>query len=104
MLDSKLNAGALAEAGWSLESGGERVAGVLREAGLTVTAPQVLGAAELRRSPTTWGKRLAFGRDPRGIRIEAALPPSDAAAGRRGMTQGSSALADGARYGRVAPV
>ena len=103
-LDIMLNAGALAEAGWALESGGERVAAVLREAGLIVAAPRVLGAAELRRSPTTWGKRLAFGRDPRAIRIEAALSSSDGASARRRMTQSSSALADGARYGRVAPV
>lgn len=103
-LDIMLNAGALAEAGWALESGGERVAGVLRETGLIVAAPRVLGAAELRRSPTTWGKRLAFGRDPRAIRIEAALSPMDGVSGRRGMTQSPSALADGARSGRVAGV
>jgi hypothetical protein len=33
----------------------------------------MLGAAELRRMPTSWAKRLAFGRDPRAIRIEAKL-------------------------------
>ena len=73
-LEIGLNAGALAEAGWTLEAGTERVAAVLREAGVDVGATRLLGAADLRRWPTTWAKRLAFGRDPRASRIEAALP------------------------------
>jgi hypothetical protein len=36
-----LNAGALAEAGWGLEAGGERVAAVLRDAGLAVGATRL---------------------------------------------------------------
>ncbi len=73
-LEIGLNAGALADAGWTLEAGTERVAAVLREAGVDVGATWLLGAADLRRWPTTWAKRLAFGRDPRASRIEAALP------------------------------
>ena len=72
-LDIRLNAGALAEAGWTLEAGSERVAAVLRDAGVDVRAMSVLGPAELRRWPTTWAKRLAFGRDPRAVRIEGRL-------------------------------
>lgn len=77
-LEIMFNGGALAEAGWTLESGSERVAAVLRQAGVTVATPRILGQADLRRSPTTWGKRLAFGRDPHAIRIEATLArPND---------------------------
>ena len=72
-LDIRLNAGALAETGWTLEAGSERVAAVLRDAGVGVRATSVLGPAELRRWPTTWAKRLAFGRDPRATRIVGTL-------------------------------
>ena len=72
-LEIRLNAGALAEAGWTLEAGSERVAEVLRDAGIDVGATRILGPADLRRWPTTWAKRLAFGRDPRASRIEATL-------------------------------
>jgi 16S rRNA (adenine(1408)-N(1))-methyltransferase len=72
-LEIGLNAGALAEAGWTLEAGSERVSAVLRDAGVGVEAIETLGAADLRRWPTTWAKRLAFGRDPRAVRIEARL-------------------------------
>ena len=72
-LEIGLNAGALAEAGWTLAAGSERVTAVLRAAGVTVRATSILGPADLRRWPTTWAKRLAFGRDPRAVRIEATL-------------------------------
>ena len=72
-LEIRLNAGALAEAGWTLEAGRERVAAVLRDAGAQVGATRDLGPADLRRWPTTWAKRLAFGRDPRAVRIDATL-------------------------------
>ena len=73
-LDIRLNAGALGEAGWTLEAGSERVTAVLRDAGLKVGPTRVLGPADLGRWPTTWAKRLAFGRDPRAVRIDATLP------------------------------
>ena len=72
-LEITLNAGALSEAGWTLEAGSERVMTVLRDAGATVGATRVLGPGDLRRWPTTWAKRLAFGRDPRAVRIGATL-------------------------------
>jgi 16S rRNA (adenine(1408)-N(1))-methyltransferase len=64
-LEVRLNAGALEEAGWTLEAGGTRIRQVLRAAGYAVSAPVPLGAAELRACPTTWARRLAVGRDPR---------------------------------------
>lgn len=72
-VEISLNAAAFAASGWTLEAGGERVAAVLRGAGAEVGPPRILGPAQLRRCPTTWAKRLAFGRDPRAIQIDAVL-------------------------------
>lgn len=76
-LSMAVNAGALAEAGWSLEEGAARIAAVLRGASITVRTTRSLGQAEIGRWPTTWAKRVAFGRDPRAILIEATLAPPD---------------------------
>jgi 16S rRNA (adenine(1408)-N(1))-methyltransferase len=72
-LDILLNGGALAELGLPIDAGAEMVVASLRPVGAKVGAPRTLGAAELRRYPTTWAKRLAFGRDPRAVRIAARL-------------------------------
>ena len=72
-LQITLNAGALAEAGWALDVGSERVAATLRDAGIDVLATRRLGPADLRTMPATWAKRLAFGRDPRAVRLDASL-------------------------------
>jgi hypothetical protein len=74
-LEIVMNAGALAEAGWNLEDGSERVKSVLHDAGVSIQAAEPLGPADLRRWPTTWAKRLAFGRDPRACRITGTLRP-----------------------------
>lgn len=63
----RLNGGALAEAGYSLEPGGDQVRRLMRLAGFHIAAPQPLAADDLRAYPTTWAKRLAFGRDPRAL-------------------------------------
>lgn len=68
-VDVRLNVGALAEAGWSLEEGGKRVRDVLAVNGFDVRASSSLTALELRAFPTTWAKRLAFGRDPRAVHL-----------------------------------
>ena len=68
-----LNAGALAEAGHTLDSGGARVRRALRGGGFDVYTPLRLGAPELRRCHTTWAKRLAYGRDPRAVSLGAML-------------------------------
>jgi 16S rRNA (adenine(1408)-N(1))-methyltransferase len=69
-LEIRLNAGALAEAGWTLERGAERVSATLRAAGFDVGDPAMLALDDLRQWPTTWAKRLAFGRNPRAVLIE----------------------------------
>lgn len=64
-LDVRLNAGALAEAGYSLDEGVCRVATLLKRCGFAMKTPVAIDACGLRQVPTTWAKHLAFGRDPR---------------------------------------
>jgi predicted RNA methylase len=66
-VEVRLNAGAVAEAGWLLEDGTKQIRGVLAENGFKVKSPIALTAADLKVFPTTWAKRLAFGRDPRAM-------------------------------------
>lgn len=66
-----LNGGALGEAGWSLTTGAQQVQAALAQHGFRLRSTTQLAAAELRRYPTTWAKRLAFGRDPRAVCIQA---------------------------------
>jgi len=68
-LDVRLNAGALAEVGWTLEAGAERVQQTLAAHGYRVGPPLLLLARELKALPTTWARRLAFGRDPRAMTL-----------------------------------
>jgi hypothetical protein len=60
----RVNAGALTEQGYEFEAGIARIAGHLRPARPTLTR---LDRQSLRQIPTTWSKRLAFGRDPRAV-------------------------------------
>ena len=73
VIDVVVNGGALAETSWPLEMGAERVVASLRSIGAKVDSPWLVGREGLRGYPTTWAKRLAFGRDPRGVRIVARL-------------------------------
>jgi hypothetical protein len=66
-IECYLNAGALAEQGWELSSGCTRAARTLSEAGFTIAIPRHLDEASLRSVPSTWARRLAYGRDPRAI-------------------------------------
>ncbi len=70
-LEVRLNGGALSEAGWSLEQGADRVHEVLAVNGFNLQRNVVLHAHELKSFPTTWAKRLAFGRDPRAVYLHA---------------------------------
>ena len=65
--EARLNGEALAKAGWSLEEGAQRVRDALALNGFNMRYPSVLAPSELRSCPTTWAKRLAFGRDPRAM-------------------------------------
>jgi 16S rRNA (adenine(1408)-N(1))-methyltransferase len=66
-LEVRLNAGALAEAARSFEKGAGRVREALSLNGFHMQPPVTLTSRELRAFPTTWAKRLAFGRDPRAL-------------------------------------
>ena len=68
-MEVHLNADAVAAAGWELEPGADRVERVLNEAGWRTKSNTCMDAQALRSIPTTWAKRLAFGRDPRAIRL-----------------------------------
>jgi 16S rRNA (adenine(1408)-N(1))-methyltransferase len=66
-IDLRLNGGALAEAGTTLEAGTEKIWTNLLQAGWQVNTPVHMDAQALRLFPSTWAKRLAFGRDPRAM-------------------------------------
>jgi 16S rRNA (adenine(1408)-N(1))-methyltransferase len=70
LLELRLNAGALAEAGGELAAGGEQVRQALQMAGFCMQTAMALGPHQLRACPTTWARRLACGRDPRGVYIK----------------------------------
>ena len=66
-LDVRLNGGALAEAGTTLEAGAHTIHGSLLRAGWQAKTPALMDNMALRDFPSTWAKRLAFGRDPRAL-------------------------------------
>lgn len=65
IVECYLNAGALAEEGYGLAPGAEQVRRALDAAGFSISTPCLLDAAALRAVPSTWARRLAYGRDPR---------------------------------------
>ncbi len=66
-LEARLNGGALAEIGWELAAGVRAARYGLAANGFAIQPPTPLGVDELRACPTTWARRLAFGRDPRAF-------------------------------------
>jgi methyltransferase family protein len=79
-LDIRLNGGALAEAGTTLEAGAGKIRDNLFRSGWPVKDPVTMDSCALRTFPSTWASRLAFGRDPRAMTISGGLtnPPVDA--------------------------
>jgi 16S rRNA (adenine(1408)-N(1))-methyltransferase len=72
-LELRLNGGALAEQGWSLEDGAEQIRENLVRAGWQTGKPLTMDSRALRNFPSTWAKRLAFGRDPRAIQLSGCM-------------------------------
>jgi hypothetical protein len=72
-LDINLNGEALATAGWTLESGTDQIERVLKGIGWRIESRACMDTQVLRSLPTTWAKRLAFGRDPRAIALNGAF-------------------------------
>jgi hypothetical protein len=68
-LDIHLNAEALKTADWALEAGADQIQRVLDEAGWGLRSRSWMDALSLRAFPSTWAKRLAFGRDPRAVHL-----------------------------------
>lgn len=74
-LEVRLNESALAEAGWSLEEGGKQVQDCLLAAGVAMRAVQWMDAAALRACPSTWARKMAFGRKPAAVLLRGILRP-----------------------------
>ena len=70
-IDLRLNGGALVEAGTTLEAGAHTIHSHLLQAGWQVRTPALMDGRSLRNFPSTWAKRLAFGRDPRALVLSA---------------------------------
>ena len=68
-MDIHLNGEALATAAWTLEAGADQIERVLNDVGWKTKSRACMEAHTLRSIPTTWAKRLAYGRDPRAIRL-----------------------------------
>ena len=66
-VDVRLNGGALAETGTALEAGADQIYDNMLRCGWRINAPMMMNANALRNFPSTWAKRLAFGRDPRAM-------------------------------------
>lgn len=68
-LHLRLNGGALAEAGKTLEAGTDRISYNLVKAGWQIEHPVIMDVGALKKIPSTWAKRLAYGRDPRALMV-----------------------------------
>ena len=69
LLKLRLNGGALAEAGKTLEAGADQIYYHLLQAGWQVKTPLTIDANTLKSFPSTWARRLAVGRDPRAMML-----------------------------------
>jgi 16S rRNA (adenine(1408)-N(1))-methyltransferase len=72
-LDLRLNGGALVESGKTLEAGTDRIYYNLLQAGWQLEHPVMMDATALKKFPSTWAKRLAFGRDPRAMAMNGCI-------------------------------
>jgi 16S rRNA (adenine(1408)-N(1))-methyltransferase len=70
-LDLRLNAGALIEAGVAFEAGATTIRHALLGHGWRCGPWRAMDAPALRSFPTTWARRLAWGRDPRALALRA---------------------------------
>lgn len=75
LINLHLNAGALNEQGWTLPNGVEQVEVNLRRAGWQIENPKEMNIQTLKKFPSTWSKRIAFGRDPRAISLSGCFNP-----------------------------
>jgi 16S rRNA (adenine(1408)-N(1))-methyltransferase len=72
-IDVRLNERALVVQGWSVAAGARQVQETLTMAGFSMHQPLALSNEELGRLPTTWAKRLAFGRTAGALALSGTL-------------------------------
>jgi len=72
-IDIRLNGGALAEAGTTLEAGANTIHNNLLQSGWRIKTPVLMDSCSLRRFPSTWAKQLAFRRDPQAIHLSGCI-------------------------------
>lgn len=65
-----LNGGALTQAGADLDAGANVIHGHLNRCEWALKNPCPMDRHALRSIPTTWARRLAYGRDPRAISLK----------------------------------
>lgn len=75
-LQIRLNSGALAETGTTLEAGAVRIRDNLLRSGWLVGGLNIMDACALRTFPSTWARRLAVGRDHRAISMSGSASQS----------------------------
>ena len=68
-LHVRLNGGALAQAGTALKAGTDQIYNNMLRSGWELNVPVLMNANALRNFPSSWGKRLAFGRYPLAMAI-----------------------------------
>jgi 16S rRNA (adenine(1408)-N(1))-methyltransferase len=78
IVEIRVNRGALVGAGTPLEGGVTGIRRALSLSGFAVRTSSALDAGALHALPTTWAKRLAFGRDPSGWYLCATYRPARA--------------------------
>ena len=66
-LEVRLNQSAVQEAGFPLEEASHKVRHELSRAGFHLRAVEALDGSHLRACPTTWARKMAFGREPHAI-------------------------------------
>jgi len=69
LINLHLNTGALNEQGWTLLNGVDQIQENLCRAGWQIENPKEVNIQILKKFPSTWSKRIAFGRDPRAISL-----------------------------------
>lgn len=72
-IEIHLNGGALAQAGARLEEGAETMYENMTRCGWILQRPRPMDSRALKAFPTTWAKRLAYGRDPRAMALTGRL-------------------------------
>lgn len=72
-IDIRLNGGAMSEMGVCLEAGASQIQEKMRESGWQIKNWSEMKISDLKKFPTTWSKRLAYGRDPRAIKLSGCI-------------------------------